>query len=311
VTTMYHSAPYLEEFYERVTKAAEKITRNFEIIFVNDGSPDNSLEIAVALHEKDSRVVVVDLSRNFGHHRAMMTGLSYARGERVFLIDCDLEEEPELLEAFWQKLDEEACDVVYGVQESRKGGPFERVTGEIFYRVFNRLSGIRMPHNIVTARLMSARYVKSLLLYKERELFLAGIWHLTGYRQEPIVIKKHSREETTYSLRKKVALAINAVVSFSDKPLIYIFYSGLCISSISILYILYLVLRKIVYGITISGWTSLIVSVWFLGGLTIFFLGVIGIYVSRIFVETKQRPYSIIRVVYGREGSDLRVPHEK
>jgi len=298
---MYHSAPYLEEFYERASRAAKKITDDFEIIFVNDGSPDNSLDIALALHEKDSRVVVVDLSRNFGHHKAMMTGLGYARGDRVFLIDCDLEEEPELLETFWQKFEDESCDVVYGVQESRKGGPFERITGALFYKVFNLLSGIRMPHNIVTARLMSARYVKSLLLYRERELFLAGIWHITGYRQEPLVIKKRSREGTTYSLRKKVALAINAITSFSDKPLIFIFYTGICISTVSAFYILYLLIRKIVSGITISGWTSLIVSVWFLGGLTIFFIGVIGIYISRIFVETKERPYAIIRCVYGRD----------
>jgi len=304
VTTMYNSAPFLEEFYERVSKTAQKITDDFEIIFVNDGSPDNSLDIAVSLHEKDNHVIVVDLSRNFGHHRAMMTGLGYAKGEKVFLIDCDLEEEPELLGSFNEKLSDSDCDVVYGVQESRKGGAFERISGNIFYTLFNRLSGIRIPHNPVTARLMSGRYVKSLLLYRERELFLVGIWHITGYHQEPFVIKKLSREGTNYSLRKKVTLAINAITSFSDKPLIFIFYTGIVISSISALYILYLFIRKMFSGVAISGWTSLIVSVWFLGGLTIFFIGVIGIYLSRIFVETKQRPYAIIRAVYGGNGDE-------
>jgi len=298
VTTMYHSAPYLEEFYERVSKSAKEITDDYEIIFVNDGSPDNSLDIAVALHEKDSRVSVVDLSRNFGHHRAMMTGLGYARGEKVFLIDCDLEEEPELLGAFYEKFNNDGCDVVYGVQKTRKGGAFERISGNIFYALFNRLSGIRMPHNPVTIRLMSGRYVKSLLLYKERELFLAGIWHITGYQQEPLFIKKLSREGTNYSLRKKITMAINAVASFSDKPLIFIFYTGIFISSISALYILYLFIRKMFSGINVGGWTSLIVSVWFLGGLTILFIGIIGIYLSRVFVETKQRPCSIVRAVY-------------
>jgi len=301
VTTMYHSAPYLEEFYERVSKAAQKITGDYEIIFVNDGSPDNSLEIAVSLYEKDSRVTIVDLSRNFGHHRAVMTGLSYASGEKVFLIDCDLEEEPELLGTFWQRLNDAGCDVVYGVQETRKGGAFERITGNLFYTIFNRLSGISMPHNPVTVRLMSSRYVKSLLLYKERELFLAGIWHITGYRQKPLAITKLSREGTSYSLRKKFALAINAITSFSDKPLIFIFYTGIVISSLSALYILYLFSRKILSGITISGWTSLIVSIWFLGGLTIFFIGVIGMYLSRIFIETKQRPCAIVRHIYAKK----------
>ncbi len=301
VTTMYHSAPYLREFYERVSKAACKITENYEIIFVNDGSPDNSLELAVTLQKKDSRVTVVDLSRNFGHHRAMMIGLGYARGEKVFLIDCDLEEEPELLEAFHEKFQESECDVIYGVQETRKGGAFERITGSLFYTVFNRLSGIRIPHNLVTARIMSSRYVKSLLLYKEREIFIAGLWHITGYRQEPLVIQKLSREGTNYSLRKKITIAINAITSFSDKPLTFIFYTGIFISSVSALYILYLFIRKIFSGITISGWTSLVVSVWFLGGLTIFFIGVIGIYLSKIFIETKERPYSIIRDIYRQD----------
>jgi len=303
VTTMYHSAPYIEEFYERVSKSAQKITDDYEIIFVNDGSPDNSLDIAVSLHEKDSRVIVVDLSRNFGHHRAMMTGLGYARGEKVFLIDCDLEEEPELLGAFYEKFNNEACDVVYGIQKTRKGGAFERITGNLFYTVFNRLSGIRMPHNLVTARLMSARYVKSLLLYKERELFIDGIWHITGYKQIAVYVNKHSTSISTYSLRKKIAQSVNAITSFSDTPLIFIFYTGIFISSISALYILYLFARKMFSGVGISGWTSLIVSVWFLGGLTIFFIGIIGIYLSKVFVETKKRPYAIIRAVY-RDGKD-------
>jgi len=304
VTTMYHSAPYIEEFYERVSKAAQKITDDFEIIFVNDGSPDNSLDIAVSLHEKDSRVTVVDLSRNFGHHRAMMTGLGYARGEKVFLIDCDLEEAPELLSTFYEKFNKDGCDVVYGVQETRKGGAFERISGNIFYTLFNRLSGIRMPHNPVTSRLMSGRYVKSLLLYRERELFIDGIWHITGYKQIAVYVNKHSTSTSTYSLRKKIAQSVNAITSFSDTPLIFIFYTGIMISSISALYILYLFIRKMFSGITISGWTSLVVSVWFLGGLTIFFIGIIGIYLSKIFIETKQRPYSIIRAVYGRDKDE-------
>jgi len=301
---MYYSAPHLEEFYERVSGAAQKITGDYEIIFVNDGSPDNSLEVAVSLHEKDSRVTVVDLSRNFGHHRAMMTGLGYARGEKVFLIDCDLEEEPELLGIFHEKFLEEACDVVYGVQKSRRGGVFERISGDLFYSLINIISEIDLPKNIFTARLMSARYVKSLVEHREREIYIDGLWHLTGYKQIPLYVNKHSKNTTTYSLRKKLALCVNAITSFSDTPLIFIFYTGVFISSISVLYILYLFSRKIFSGVGISGWTSLIVSVWFLGGLTIFFIGIIGIYLSKIFIETKQRPYAIIRAVYGREKNE-------
>jgi len=303
VTTMYHSAPYLEEFYERVSRAAQKITDDYEIIFVNDGSPDDSLDIAVALHEKDKRVIVVDLSRNFGHHRAMMTGLEYASGEKVFLIDCDLEEEPELLGAFHEKFNKEGCDVVYGVQEARRGGAFERITGDLFYKIINIISETDLPKNAVTARLMSSRYVKSLVEHREREIYIDGLWYITGYKQIPVYVNKHSKSTSTYSLRKKLALCVNAITSFSDKPLIFIFYTGIIISSISALYILYLFSRKMFSGIGISGWTSLIVSVWFLGGLTIFFIGIIGIYLSKVFVETKKRPYTIVRSLY-KDGQD-------
>ncbi|MGH9548808.1 MAG: glycosyltransferase family 2 protein, partial [Terriglobales bacterium] len=121
VTTLYASAPYLEEFYARTCVVAERVTSDFEIILVNDGSPDNSLEIALSLYRKDARVRIVDLSRNFGHHKAMMTGLAHARGDMVFLLDSDLEEEPELLNTFYEKLQQTGADVVFGVQQKRKG----------------------------------------------------------------------------------------------------------------------------------------------------------------------------------------------
>ena len=258
----------------------------------------------MSIQEKDRKVCVVDLSRNFGHHKAMMTGLSYAGGEKVFLIDCDLEEEPELLGLFNKEFDEQRCDVVYGVQKKRKGGLFERFSGNLFYSVMNYLSNEEFPHNAVTARLMSARYVNSLLEHRERELFIDGLWQLTGYRQVSFPITKHSRSDTTYSLRKKVTIFVNAITSFSDRPLIYIFYTGFAISFVAILYIIQLLVRKVLFDVTVGGWTSLIVSVWFLGGLTIFFIGVIGIYLSKIFIETKNRPYTVVRGVYKGDGQD-------
>src|SRR6266480_3840502 len=152
VTTLYNSAPYVEEFYVRVCAATEQITEDYEIILVNDGSPDNSLEIALSIYHKDPRVRVIDLSRNFGHHKAMMTGLIHARGKLVFLLDSDLEEEPELLEQFYQLLKAKDADVVYGVQEKRKGRLFERVSGTLFFKLFNFLSTYPIPPNLITVR---------------------------------------------------------------------------------------------------------------------------------------------------------------
>ena len=302
VTTLYKSSKYVDEFYERISKEAHKITNDYEIIFVDDGSPDDSLQKSVALYEKDLKVKVIELSRNFGHHKAIMTGLSHAKGEFVFLIDSDLEEEPELLEHFWKELHKDKnTDVVYGVQESRKGDWFEKLSGVFFWKLINFLSPVKMPINMITARLMTSKYTQSLISYKESEIFIGGIWAHMGYKQKAINVNKGSQSETTYSLKRKLALLVNSITSFSSKPLIYIFYIGLITTFISTVFILKLVVDKLLFGLTFEGWTSLIVSVWFFGGLIILLLGVIGIYLSKIFIEVKQRPYTIVRNFFEKD----------
>jgi len=301
VTTMYHSAPYLREFYERVSKTAGKITENYEIIFVNDGSPDNSLDVAVTLFNQDDKVRVIDLSRNFGHHRAIMRGLSEAKGELVFLIDCDLEEEPELLSQFYEELQNSDSDVVFGVQKSRKGDNTVRLTGHIFYKLFNYLSSHRIPENLTTVRLMSRRYLDGLLRHEECEIVLSGLWAITGFKQTPFQITKHDKGVTTYSLTRKMEIFVNAITSFSNRPLVYIFYIGFFIMLISSLYILYLIGRKLFFNTGVQGYTSLIISIWFLSGLMIFCLGVIGIYLGKVFMEVKKRPNTIVRTTYEKK----------
>lgn len=304
VTSLYKSEQYIQEFHQRISRLAEELSGDYEIIFVNDGSPDNSINIALDLHEKNNNIVVINLSRNFGHHRALITGLSQAQGDYIFLIDSDLEEEPELLITFYKKLMEQRCDVVYGVQEKRKGGFVERVGGGLFYYLFRKLTGLDMPENIVTARIMTRRYVNSLLQFKERECFLGGLMHITGYRQIPVTVKKHFRQESAYTLGKRVDLLINAITSFSDLPLRYIFILGMGLSFLSIMTICLLIAEKIFYAQTFPGWVSVIVSIWFFGGLTISLLGVVGIYLGKAFMESKQRPYSIVQEVFRKEGAD-------
>jgi len=302
VATLYQSAPYINEFYERASAAARQLVgEDFEIVFVNDGSPDNSLDLAIKLTEMDTHVVVVDLSRNFGHHKAMMTGLAHTKGQRVFLIDSDLEEEPELLSSFTVQMNQEACDVVYGVQERRKGGWFERWSGQWFYRFFNALTGFALPENLVTVRLMTKRYVDALLLHQEREVFMAGLWYITGFAQCAQTIKKHNTSETTYTFRKKVSVVVNSVTSFSNAPLVSIFYIGVSISMLALSYIAYLIIHWLFLAKPLSGWTSIMASIWLLGGMVISFIGVIGIYISKVFSETKQRPYTVVRQVYGHQ----------
>lgn len=300
VATLYRSAPYIAEFYQRASAVARQLVADdYEIIFVNDGSPDNSLDLAVDLTQIDERVVVVDLSRNFGHHKAMMTGIEHAQGERIFLIDSDLEEEPEWLLDFSAAMVAESADVIYGVQQSRKGGWFERWSGELYYSAFNWLCNIDHPRNIVTARLMSRRYVNALLQFREREMVISCLWVIAGFKQCQRIVKKHMTSATTYSFAKKIEHATNSVTSFSDVPLKLIFYMGLLIFIGAFIYSVFLVFNRLALAQGVDGWTSVMVSIWLLGGMVISFIGVIGIYLAKIFSETKQRPYTIIRRIYG------------
>jgi putative glycosyltransferase len=308
VATLYQSSQYVEEFCHRASSSARQLVGDdYEIVLVNDGSPDNSLELAVRLCESDPHLTVVDLSRNFGHHKAMMTGLAHASGEHVLLIDSDLEEEPEWLLNFHEQMARDRCDVVYGVQKQRKGGVFERWSGQWFYYFFRALTGLALPDNMVTARLMTRRYVNALLRHDEREFEIGGLCYITGFEQHPQIIKKHSTSKSTYTFRRKLSLLVNSVTSFSHAPLIYIFYTGLIISLITGAYAAYLVVQWFFRPELLSGWTSVMVSIWLLGGWVILFIGIIGIYLSKVFVEIKRRPYTIIRDIYGTRKDGNRV----
>ena len=299
VSTLYMSAAYIAEFHQRASAAARQLVgEEYEIILVNDGSPDNSLDIAVQLTKTDSHVVVIDLSRNFGHHKAMMTGLAQAGGERIFLIDSDLEEEPEWLISFSEQMNQEKCNVVFGVQEKRKGNWFERWSGELHYRMLDLMMNVHHPRNITTARLMDKRYVEALLLHKEREIVISGLWIITGFNQHSQIVRKKTHSKTTYSIFHKFSHLANAVTSFSIKPLLAIFFTGLTFFILSFSWASFLVVSRLFFSKALAGWTSVMVSVWLLGGIIISFIGVIGIYLSKIFIETKQRPYTIIKDIY-------------
>ena len=310
VTTLYQGAPYLREFHERCCTAAAEITDEFEIVLVNDGSPDESLDIALELHERDRRVRVIDLARNFGQHKALLTGLAHARGELVFALDSDLEEDPDWLGPFYERMRETKADVVYGVQQKRKGRLFERISGALYYATFRLLSSHRVPTNQVAARLMTRRYVESLIEHRDQEVFLAGLLAITGYEQIPMTVEKADKGSSSYSLRKKFAIMLNSVTSFSNVPLVLIFYLGMIVTLVSLSAALSTLVAKLFFVDFELGWPSLIISIWLLSGLTFSCLGVIGMYLSKIFIETKDRPYTIIRRSYDRLG-DVRLGDDR
>lgn len=303
VTTLYRSSRYIDEFYERISFDAQRFTDEFEIIFVNDGSPDDSLDVARKICSRDPRVKVYDLARNFGQHRALMCGLRYAKGDRVFVIDVDLEEMPENLGRFWLAMDEDdETDVVVG-QLAKKTMPFWKgATSDLFYKVFNALSSVKLSDRDIVARLMKRAYVDALLSYGETEVFLPAICADAGFRQKRIVATKSFDGNSSYTLQKRIRMAVEAITSFSSKPLVMIFYVGLLFSGSAAGVIVYLLLRKIFWGNLFLGWTSLMAVLFLIGGIIIFSLGVVGIYISKIYLEVKARPNSIIRKVYQRDS---------
>lgn len=299
ITTLYYSEPYLEEFYRRITTAAKKITSDYELIYVNDGSPDQVLKLAIKQQENDPKLTIVDLSRNFGHHQAGMIGLNQSTGEHVFLIDCDLEEAPELLEVFLAEYSKNNVDVLYGVQANRKGKWFERHSGSLFYSLFNSLSSVKIPNNMLTVRLMSKRFVLALLEYPEKNLFLGGLISHVGFEQQPLTVEKLSKQNRSYTLTKQLSLFTTSITSFSSKPLVAIFCLGLLLISLSSLATVLLLVFPFVDKA--SDIQIILLSVSFLTGLIISCTGILGIYLAKIYEEVKQRPRAIIKKVYHSE----------
>jgi putative glycosyltransferase len=305
VTTLYQSAPYIEEFVRRVSVEAKKITDDYEIVMVDDGSPDNSLITALNIQKTDPHLRVIELSRNFGHHKAMMTGLEYARGELVFLIDVDLEEPPELLTRFRDEMNEGDWDVVYGVQKERNGGLIKKVGGRFGWWLIQLLVPVEIPFNLSTVRLMCSAYVRQLIRHKEHMTAIGGLWVLTGFRQQGLLFDKTSRGESSYSFVKRLRSLLDSVTSFSQVPLYGVFFLGLVIFFVSSVVTIALIIRRLT-GYVLDGWISVMVSVWGLGGLILLCIGLVGLYISRIFIETKKRPYVIIRNVFGTDDQILR-----
>lgn len=303
VTTLYRSAPYIHEFHARMTAAALQITDDYEIIMVDDGSPDDSLSRSLAIQAGDPHVTVVELSRNFGHHYAIMAGLQHARGGKIFLIDVDLEEDPKWLQDFHDIMRDSAADVVFGVQQERTGGLFNKGFVGLFYKIFNILSDTRIPENPCTVRLMSRNYVDSLLLMKDKNLFLAGNFAWVGFEQKAVAVRKGARKEgSSYSLTRMLKLLFNAIACFSAYPLYLIFLLGIFIVFFSGIFGGSMLVRKFLAPETVQlGWSSLMASIWFLGGLVLFAVGTVGLYLSKVFVESKNRPSFVVKRIHGAD----------
>lgn len=294
VTSLYRAAPYIQEFYERARTALTQVPGEHEFVFVDDGSPDDGREIVLGLIAQDPRVRLVELSRNFGQHRALWAGLQQARGEYVFMLDSDLEEDPGLVVPFYAKMHEQpgTIDVVYGVMRTRKGDAEERLGGSIFYWVINRLSDMPIPRNVMNARLMTRDYVDRLLEFGDVEPFLVGLMTLNGFKQVAVPCDKSSKGQSTYTFRKRLKLALDAMFALTTKPLLWIFWLGAWISAVG--------LAGVIGAIAGEGRAAemALASIWLMGGLILSAIGIVGAYLGRVLTQARGRPVAIVRKVH-------------
>lgn len=302
VTTLYKSKPFLETFIKEIIASIQiiKIT-DFELVFVNDGSPDDSVEYLLERKSDIPQIKILDLSRNFGHHYAIQAGLNYASGQYIFLIDNDLETPPSVLVEYYNEIiNDNTLDVVYGYQETRKGSFIEKKAGSIFWILINKLSDTKIPHNILTERLMTRQYVNELLRLQDANLFIGGMFYWVGFNQKGIAVKKGLRQgASTYTLKRRAELMLQAITSFSGKPLEWLFYIGISISFFSFLFLIYLAFQKIIYQDEVQlGWTSIVAINVLILGIISTFLGLIGIYIFKIFKQVQGRPNAIIKKIY-------------
>ena len=304
VTTIYRTAKCIDEFHRRCVAVADQLKMELETVFVNDGSPDNGLHVASELAMRDHRVVVVDLSRNFGQFAALWAGIEHSTGDFIAIMDGDLDDDPLWLNEFYGRMIEGKWDVVYGIEKKSRRSLLYRAGRRLFYFALNRLSSVSFPENVLNARLMRRRYVNALLEFPEREIYLAGLMRAAGFAQAGVEVTREGRSRTKYSLLKLVRVFVNSVTSFSIRPLMFIFALGLSLSAFAGLYFLVLIYRKLVDGIDIEGYASVMGAILLFSGIIIFFNGVIAIYIGTIFLEVKGRPRVLIRDVI-RHGESV------
>lgn len=301
VTTVYKSEDYLLEFISEIKSALDELScHEFEMIFVLDGITDESKDLLLQQQQHLPQIKILELSRNFGHHQAIFAGLQVASGERIFLIDCDLEVSPLVLVEFMKMLQDSGADVVFGVQHQRKGDFVERKLGEVFWKTFNYLSDTKIPLNTVTERLMTRSYLDALLSMGDRNVFFAGMMHWIGFNQLPCTVFKVQRSGvSTYTFRKRKELLIEAITSFSDKPLRLLFRIGVIILVASLIFSIGLITNKILYPeAVLLGYASVIVVMLFGIGSTLSALGLVGLYLSKVFNQVKNRPLYWVKNVY-------------
>lgn len=301
VVPVYNEEACVDEFYQEVSSELDQITDSWEIIFIDDGSRDRTVERLLSLREKDSRVKVLCFARNFGNQIATSAGLRYSNGRAVITMDADLQHPPEMIAEmvrYWR----DGYHCVYTVRSYGKDtGVFKRWFSSLFAKALNRVSNLAMPEGISDFRLLDRRIVDYINTMEESSRFLRAMISWLGFRDIgiPFTASPRHRGQTKFSTKKLLRLSIDSITSFSVRPLRWITYFGMFDATLSLFYAAYVLYEVTVEGVMTPGWPTLIIAILFLGGVQLISIGVVGEYVGRIFIESKRRPLFVVQEKHG------------
>lgn len=303
VIPVFNEEECLNELYERLVNVLSQYGE-YELILVNDGSTDNSVNILYDLNAKDKNVKIIDLSRNFGKEVAMTAGIDYATGDVVILIDADLQDPPELIGKLIEKW-KEGYDVVYAKRHSRNGETLaKKLTASIFYRILRRLANFDVPVNTGDFRLLNKKAITAIKKMREKNRFMKGIFAWVGFNSTEVLYDRDARlrGKTKWNYLRLMGLAINGITSFSAFPLRISIFIGGIISLLSFGYLSFIILFKLLRGINVPGYPSLLSVLLFFGGIQMIMIGILGEYIGKIYFEVKDRPLYFIKQMIGFEN---------
>jgi glycosyltransferase involved in cell wall biosynthesis len=305
IVPVFNESSNIMEFYFRVTRVMNQTGYGYEVVFVNDGSKDDTLNIIQGLSEKDHHIKIIDLSRNYGKEIALTAGLDNCRGDAVIPIDADLQDPPEVIVELLAKW-EEGYEVVFATRTERDGeSSMKKVTAHLFYRFIKKLTPIPIPQDTGDFRLMSRKVVNALKELREQHRFMKGLFSWVGFRQTSISYRREPRfaGKSKFNYWKLWNFAIEGITSFSFRPLQVATYLGFSISLFAIAFAFYLLITTLLNGNPVPGYPSLMVAVLFLGGVQLTTMGIIGEYIGRIYNESKRRPLYFVQDMIGLEES--------
>lgn len=296
IIPIYNEKENILELYLRLVKSIESFTKDYELIFINDGSKDDSLTEIIKLATIDEKIYYINFSRNFGHQIAVSAGLDKCRGNCTIIIDADLQDPPELIPELYEQYIN-GFDVVYAQRRMREGETYlKKITAKAFYRILQKITDFKLPLDAGDFRLLSRKVVQAINSMPEKNKFLRAQIAWLGFKQTQVLFNRESRKHgiTGYSYGRSLKMAFDGITGFSDKPLLFVSRVGLVMSFISFIIIIYALFSHFVLEHSVTGWTSLIISSMFIGGIQLLSVGILGEYIARINKDVKQRPLYII-----------------